>query len=205
MGRSVDYSAPALGFLTVLTNHETCEVKVGEQVLGFPHFEHADCLGTSRGVVCKNGQSPPGKFATVAPMWAGRRGSAEAREKSLPRVGARRRRGDRPATAQNREEFARRQAESGLTFLKSARYAEALKTSWPSPIRFHRVQSPTRAAAVGALSPGGGAGSGRGAGRRGPPLKDYPNSDSAPMAYVIGGRLTIGRAIGADVDRALAS
>ena len=37
-------------------------------------------------------------------------------------------------------------------------------------------------------------------------LKDYPNSDSAPMAYIIGGRLTIAKGrTAADVETALAS
>jgi TolA-binding protein len=111
------------------------------------------------------------------------------------------------AAAQNQEDFARRQYDSGLTFLQSARYTEALKDfqvvvdSFPQSsvaddalmqIALYQLEVAHDPAAAQSL-----------ADRL---VKDYPNSDSAPMAYIIGGRLTItkGRSA-ADVETALAS
>lgn len=111
------------------------------------------------------------------------------------------------SAAQNSEEFARRQYESGLTFLQNARYSEALKDfqavvdSFPESavaddallqVALHRLD-------VAGDLPGAQAAADR-------LLKDYPNSDSAPMAYIVAGRLTIARGrSAADVDGALAS
>jgi TolA-binding protein len=111
------------------------------------------------------------------------------------------------AGAQNPEEFARRQYDSGLTFLQNARYTEALKDfqivvdSFPQSavaddalmqIALYQLEVAHDLAAAQTA-----------ADRL---VKDYPNSDSAPMAYIIGGRLTItkGRSP-ADVETALAS
>lgn len=109
--------------------------------------------------------------------------------------------------AQNPEDFARRQYDSGVTFLQGARYAEALKDfqavvdSFPQSavaddalmqIALYQLDVAHDLAAAQAA-----------ADRL---VKDYPNSDSAPMAYIIGGRLSVtkGRSP-ADVDTALAS
>lgn len=114
--------------------------------------------------------------------------------------------GLRPA-AQNPEEFARRQYDSGLAFLQNGRFAEALKDFQVVVESFSQSAVADDAlmqialyyldvaddheaaqAAVDRL------------------LKDYPDSDSAPMAYIIGGRLTIEKGrTPADVDAALAS
>jgi len=111
------------------------------------------------------------------------------------------------SAAQSSEEFARRQYESGLTFLQNAKYSEALKDfqavvdSFPQSavaddallqVALHRLDVardlPGAQTAADKL------------------LKDYPNSDSAPMAYIVAGRLTIARGrSAADVDGALAS
>jgi TolA-binding protein len=109
--------------------------------------------------------------------------------------------------AQNGDDFARRQYESGLTFLQTARYSEALKDfqavvdSFPQSsvaddallqVALHRLDVARDVAGAQAA-----------ADRL---LKDYPNSDSAPMAYIVAGRLTIARGHSpADVDGALAS
>ncbi len=114
-----------------------------------------------------------------------------------------------PAGAQqaNNEEFARRQYDSGLTFMQNKRFTEAIKDlqavadSFPEStvadnalleIAQYQLESArdidATQKAIDRL------------------LKDYANSDSAPMAHVIAGRLALtkGRAA-ADVDTAMAS
>ena len=68
-GKPLEYSAPALGRLTVLTKFETCNVKVGERLLGFPPISRMQvAAGQYRvDIVCAGGQNPPGQFVTVAP------------------------------------------------------------------------------------------------------------------------------------------
>ena len=65
--RAVEYQVPAPGFLTVLTNHETCNVKVGDTVLGFPPItKHPIAAGTYKiEIACPDGPSPPGTTVTV--------------------------------------------------------------------------------------------------------------------------------------------
>jgi TolA-binding protein len=107
----------------------------------------------------------------------------------------------------NNEEFARRQYDSGMSFLQNHRYAEALKdlqavvdsfgTSTVAPgallqiaqyqLEVARDVAATQTA-IDRL------------------LKDYANSDSAPMAHVLSGRLAMMKGhTPADVDAALAS
>jgi outer membrane protein assembly factor BamD (BamD/ComL family) len=111
------------------------------------------------------------------------------------------------AGAQSPEEFARRQYDSGLSFLQNARYAEALKDfqivvdSFPQSAvaddalmqvaLYHLDVAHDQVAAQAAADR---------------LLKDYPNSDSAPMAYIIGGRITMakGRST-SNVEAALAA
>jgi len=112
-----------------------------------------------------------------------------------------------PAAQNNNEDFARRQYDSGVSFLQSARYAEAMKDfqavvdSFPQSavaddalmqIALYQLEVVHDQAAAQAA-----------ADRL---IKDYPNSNSAPMAYIIGGRLAITKGrTPADVDTALAS
>jgi|KBSSwiS6_1023812.scaffolds.fasta_scaffold05279_2 outer membrane protein assembly factor BamD (BamD/ComL family) len=112
--------------------------------------------------------------------------------------------GQQPA---NNEEFARRQYDSGMSFLQNHRYAEALKdlqavvdsfgASSVAPgallqiaqyqLEVARDVTATQTA-IDRL------------------LKDYANSDSAPMAHVLSGRLAMMKGhTPADVDAALAS
>ena len=105
------------------------------------------------------------------------------------------------------DDLARRQYESGRTFVQNGRFAEALKDfqsvvdSFPQSsyaddallevatyqLEVARDYTASQAAADRLL-------------------KDYPASDSAPMAYVIAGRLTVARSrTTASVDTALAS
>jgi hypothetical protein len=65
--RAVEYQVPAPGFLTVLTTHETCNVKVGDTVLGFPPItKHPIAAGTYRvDIACPDGPSPPATTVTV--------------------------------------------------------------------------------------------------------------------------------------------
>ena len=67
--KGLEYSAPALGRLTVLTKFETCNVKVGDRVLGFPPISRMQvAAGQYRvDIVCAGGTNPPGQFVTVAP------------------------------------------------------------------------------------------------------------------------------------------
>ncbi len=68
-GRPLEYRTPALGRLTVLTKFETCNVKVGDRMLGFPPITRMQvAAGQYRvDIVCAGGQNPPGQFVTVAP------------------------------------------------------------------------------------------------------------------------------------------
>lgn len=105
------------------------------------------------------------------------------------------------------EEFARRQYDSGVTFIQNHRYADGLKDLQAVVDSFATTSIADNAlleiaqyqidvardaratqAAIDRL------------------LKDYPDTDSAPMAHVVSGRLTLtrGRAT-ADVDSAMAS
>jgi TolA-binding protein len=110
-------------------------------------------------------------------------------------------------SSSNTEEFARRQYDSGLSFLQNRRYSEALKdlqavvdsfsTSSVADnallqIATYQLEVARDAAATQTAID--------------KLLKDYPDTDSAPMAHVLSGRLamTKGRAP-ADVDAALAS
>ena len=68
-GKTVPYTAPALGKLTVLTKFETCNVKIGDRALGFPPITRMPIVaGQYRvDIVCASGNNPPAQFVTVAP------------------------------------------------------------------------------------------------------------------------------------------
>src|SRR5688572_5004276 len=108
---------------------------------------------------------------------------------------------------QGGEDLARRQYQSGVSFIQNGRYAEAIKD-------FHAVVDsfPQSSVADDALlqiamyqvDAGRDLTAAQTAVDR--LLKDYPASDSAPMGYVILGRLAIARGrAAADVDTAMAS
>ena len=65
--RAVDYQVPAPGFLSVLTNHELCKVKIGDTVLGFPPItKHPIASGTYKiEIACEDGPSPAPTTVTV--------------------------------------------------------------------------------------------------------------------------------------------
>jgi TolA-binding protein len=112
-----------------------------------------------------------------------------------------------PFFAQGSDELARRQYESGLSFSQNGRYAEALKDfqvvvdSFPQSsvaddallqIALYQLDTAHDLGAAQATVD--------------KLLKDYPSSDSAPMGYVVVGRLIVARGrTPADVDAALAS
>jgi TolA-binding protein len=111
------------------------------------------------------------------------------------------------AGAQNDDEFARRQYDSGRAFMLKQRHAEGLKdfqavvTSFP---RSSVADDALLQVALYHLEVSRDLDSARTAADR--LLKEYPDSDSAPMAYVVDGRLRIARGRTAeDVDGALAS
>ncbi len=111
------------------------------------------------------------------------------------------------AQQSNNEEFARRQYDSGMTFMQNKRYADALKdlqavadsfatTSWADnallQIAIYQIDGArdpvATQKAIDRLT------------------KDYADSDSAPMAHVIAGRLALTKGrTSADVDTAMAS
>ncbi len=64
-----DYQAPALGYLSVLTRYETCNVKIGAKDLGYPPITKMPLVvGQYKvDIVCPAGQSPNGQFVTIAP------------------------------------------------------------------------------------------------------------------------------------------
>ncbi|MDQ3421512.1 MAG: PEGA domain-containing protein, partial [Acidobacteriota bacterium] len=66
-GRAVAYTSPPLGKLTVLTKFETCKVKIGDRMLGFPPITRMPIVaGQYRiDIVCDSGNNPPGVFVTV--------------------------------------------------------------------------------------------------------------------------------------------
>ena len=109
--------------------------------------------------------------------------------------------------AQGSEDLARRQYDSGISFVQNGRYAEAIKDfqavvdSFPQSTvaddallqmaLYHLEVGRDATAAQAAVDK---------------LLKDYPASDSAPMGYVVTGRLTMAKSrTAADVDAALAS
>lgn len=111
------------------------------------------------------------------------------------------------AVAQNPEEFARRQYDSGLTFLKNGRFAEALKDFQVVVESFGQsavADDALMQIAMYQLDVAKDLAAAQSAADR--LLKEYPNSDSAPMAYIIGGRLTMAKGNNAaNVDTALAA
>jgi TolA-binding protein len=107
----------------------------------------------------------------------------------------------------NAEEFARRQFDSGMSFMQSGRYTEALKDFQTVLDSFGKSSVADNAllqTAMYQLEIARDPGAAQTAVDR--LLKDYPDTDSAPMAHIVAGRITLakGRAP-ADVDAALAS
>ena len=68
--KPVDYTTPGAGRLTVLTGkYETCNVKIGAKVLGFPPITRLPVAAGQYRVdlVCQGGTNPPGQFVTINP------------------------------------------------------------------------------------------------------------------------------------------
>jgi hypothetical protein len=67
--RPVQYSTPAVGRLTVLTKYETCNVRIGDRLLGAPPITRMPIVaGQYRvDIVCEGGTNPPGQFVTIEP------------------------------------------------------------------------------------------------------------------------------------------
>ena len=109
--------------------------------------------------------------------------------------------------AQGSEDLARRQYESGLTFAQNNRYAEALKDFQAVVDSFSKTGVADDALlqiALYHLDVANDHAAAQAATDR--LLKEYPASDSAPMAYVLAGRLIVARSQApADVESALAS
>jgi outer membrane protein assembly factor BamD (BamD/ComL family) len=92
------------------------------------------------------------------------------------------------------EEFARRQFESGLSFLQNRKYVEALKDFQVVVDSFPKSSVADDAlmrVAMYQLDVAHNVQAAQAANDR--LLKEYPDSDSAPMGYVIGGRLTMAK------------
>ena len=93
-------------------------------------------------------------------------------------------------TAQSGEELPRRQFESGLSFLKGQRYAEALKDfqaiidSFPKSLV---ADNALLQVALYQIDVAKDLGAAQAAAEQ--LLRTYPDTDSAPMAYVVGGRI----------------
>lgn len=105
------------------------------------------------------------------------------------------------------EELPRRQYDSGLSFLQGQRYAEALKDFQAVIDSFPRSAVADNALleiALYQLDIAKNASATQSAVDK--LLKEYPETDSAPMGYVVGGRLAMAKGrTPADVDAALAS
>jgi TolA-binding protein len=111
------------------------------------------------------------------------------------------------AAAQSGEDLPRRQYESGLSFLKGQRYAEALKDfqavidSFPRSLVADNALLQIALYQIDVVHDLGAAQS-----AIDQLLKSYPDTDSAPMAYVVGGRVSMAKGrTPADVDSAVAS
>ncbi|CAN5744303.1 hypothetical protein BH18ACI5_BH18ACI5_21430 [soil metagenome] len=68
--KPVEYTTPGSGRLTVLTGkYETCNVKIGSRVLGFPPITRLPVAAGQYRVdlVCQGGTNPPGQFVTITP------------------------------------------------------------------------------------------------------------------------------------------
>jgi hypothetical protein len=65
--KPVQYNTPSVGRLTVLTKFETCNVKIGDRMVGFPPITRMPIVaGQYRvDIVCQSGTNPPGQFVTV--------------------------------------------------------------------------------------------------------------------------------------------
>ena len=110
-------------------------------------------------------------------------------------------------SAQSGEELPRRQYESGLSFLKGGRYAEALKDfqaiidSFPKSLVADNALLQVALYQIDVAKDLGAAQS-----AVDQLLKTYPDTDSAPMGYVVGGRISMAKGRSAsDVDSAVAS
>ena len=109
--------------------------------------------------------------------------------------------------AQSSEELPRRQYESGMSFLKGQRYAEALKDfqaiidSFPKSLVADNALLQMALYQIDVAHDLGNAQS-----AVDQLLKSYPDTDAAPMAYVVGGRIAMAKGrSAADVDSAVAS
>lgn len=110
-------------------------------------------------------------------------------------------------STQTNEDLPRRQYDSGLAFLKGQRYAEAMKDFQAIIDSFPRSQVADNALLQMALyhiDVAKNLGAAQSAVDQ--LLKTYPDTDSAPMAYVVGGRVSMAKGRSAsDVDSAVAS
>jgi serine/threonine-protein kinase len=68
--KPVEYTTPGAGRLTVLTGkYETCNVKIGSRVLGFPPITRLPVAAGQYRVdlVCQGGTNPPAQIVTITP------------------------------------------------------------------------------------------------------------------------------------------
>lgn len=110
-------------------------------------------------------------------------------------------------STQSNEDLPRRQYDSGLAFLKGQRYAEALKDFQAIIDSFPRSQVADNALlqiSLYQIDIAKDLGAAQSAVDQ--LLKTYPDTDSAPMAYVVGGRISMAKGrTPSDVDSAVAS
>ena len=68
-GKQVNYQAPAIGYLSVLTRFETCRVRIGQADVGFPPISKLPVVSGQHRVdiACSDGQNPQGQMVTVQP------------------------------------------------------------------------------------------------------------------------------------------
>ncbi|MGC4083186.1 MAG: protein kinase [Vicinamibacterales bacterium] len=193
--RGFDWTAPGLGKLDVRSAQETCDVMIGDRKLGNPPLVIPGDRGRSvprRHLVRWRGREEPLRDGPARPDLR----RCHQMTITFPRlvialVAAL---GVSAGAQQNNEEFARRQFDSGMSFLQNHRYTEALKDlqavidSFASSsvadnalLQIAQYQLETAhdlEAAQGAVDR---------------LLKDYPDTDSAPMAHVLAGRIAMTR------------
>ncbi|MGE4055970.1 MAG: serine/threonine protein kinase, partial [Vicinamibacterales bacterium] len=68
-GKPIDFQTPALGYLTVLTTYETCNVRIGQRDLGYPPITRLPLVAGQHRVdiACSAGTNPQGQLVTVPP------------------------------------------------------------------------------------------------------------------------------------------
>ena len=204
-----EYSPPGKGKIEIRATRGECKATIGKTDLGFGPWKIFEAVAGTYQVtlVCPDGVNPVFQANVVQGLH--RPGPIQVmaiRARSLVALAIAITIGV-SLTAQSGEDLPRRQYESGLSFLKGQRYSEALKDFQAIIDSFPRSLVADNAllqVALYQIDVAQDLGSAQSAIDQ--LLKAYPETDSAPMAYVVGGRISMAKGRSAsDVDSAVAS